>query len=386
MKSALLNSMVSNAPKTKSIVTLSVVWICLCVNGGVSPVVAQELISPGRVSDAGDMSGETQELPPPSPSRLGQATENPFAQKDTLIPAPSDGLTDDSSEDLLIGDPLEDYRKTLEEHLLNKERAKLEARARFESRSRDLIPPPLSPKRLSPPNRVQTVNENEVDLELDQLRSKLDEIESLPTLSDSEDQASPSDRPKQQKRPSTTDRDLDDLLAPPVPRSMQQKQESPSRTLPAPLRERNVKATPRPLGQSTETDGNRRDDIPKYQAAPPRPKTVTPFAEKKQPTKQAPSEKAAEETDDETKDSSLFAADEDESKDEETDSQPSSVLSEAPAQDEIDWSTIVDSERHAGPHRLASGTIIPSLPSIVRAAVDVLTVMAWVAVIVLALP
>jgi len=74
---------------------------------------------------------------------IGPGMSTPIAGD---LPAPT---FDDEADQAGSLDRLEEYRRTLEEHLLKKERAKLEARARFESRSLDRIPAPLPPRRVS---------------------------------------------------------------------------------------------------------------------------------------------------------------------------------------------------------------------------------------------
>ncbi|WP_404310555.1 polysaccharide biosynthesis/export family protein [Neorhodopirellula lusitana] len=322
---------------------------CLGVALTMVPCNAQELIGPG------DAMSESQELP--APSLLGKATSNPFAQSDSLMAAGSD---DDS--DLLLDDPLKNYRKTLEEHLLKKERAKLEARARFESRSRDLIPAPLPPKRLPSPTSTDVYGSDQPDAELDRLRAKLDSLDLAPGLSlDSEEVPSPSDRPKQTKQPSTTDSDLDDLLAPPLPKANPSKPKSSTPKLPPPLRERSNTARPQPLGQperlkptppATKRDATpqNRNPIPKYRATPaPRNNQTS----RNQPATSKPETKRPETKPTETQsDSSAWANSRDGST--KDDAQPSpirpqetrSVLQSSPAEATNSWESLVDAERY----------------------------------------
>lgn len=89
---------------------------------------AQELVAPGQATPATDarptiLGGSTGTLPTPS-FAMDALPDNPPVNEDELLEVNS----------------LRDYRQRLEKHNLRAEQAKLEARARFESRSRDLIP------------------------------------------------------------------------------------------------------------------------------------------------------------------------------------------------------------------------------------------------------
>ncbi|WP_047812317.1 polysaccharide biosynthesis/export family protein [Rhodopirellula islandica] len=111
----------------------------------VGALSAQELVAPGQATP------ETN----PRPTVLGSNTGT--------LPTPSfdmDNLPDSppvNEDELLEVNSLRDYRQRLEEHNLRAEQAKLEARARFESRSRDLIPG--LPSQPAPPEPTATRND-----------------------------------------------------------------------------------------------------------------------------------------------------------------------------------------------------------------------------------
>ncbi|WDQ17955.1 polysaccharide biosynthesis/export family protein [Rhodopirellula sp. P2] len=113
------------------------------VFGGASS--AQELVAPGQAMPEANS----------RPTMLGSNTDT--------LPTPSfdmDNLPDNppvSEGELLEVNSLRDYRQRLEEHSLRAEQAKLEARARFESRSRDLIPG--LPSKVAPPETTATGKE-----------------------------------------------------------------------------------------------------------------------------------------------------------------------------------------------------------------------------------
>ncbi|MCC9656915.1 polysaccharide biosynthesis/export family protein [Rhodopirellula halodulae] len=176
--------------------------------GGIS-VSAQELVSPGKATPEANsrptpLGGNTQTLPSPS-LNMDDLPDNP---------------PEIDPDELLEVNSLRDYRRRLEEHNLRTERAKLEARARFESRSRDRIPGLPSPQ----------VN---------------DSAEETATP------ATPPSQPAETKAPST----------PPATRS----------ELPPPLRPRtspsNETAPPRPqrLGGS---DASSDDEVPTFRPVP----------------------------------------------------------------------------------------------------------------------
>lgn len=148
------------------VLAMIMVMIADATNG--SHAIAQELISPGASTPIAD------ELPPP--------------------------IFDDQSDHSGSMDRLEEYRRTLEEHLLKKERAKLEARARFESRSLDRIPAPLPPRRVS---AMANADES--------ARSAAPSNQPVNQPANEDDVLSPSDLNR------SRDRRRDDLLAPPVP-------------------------------------------------------------------------------------------------------------------------------------------------------------------------
>ncbi|MFG0266475.1 MAG: polysaccharide biosynthesis/export family protein [Rhodopirellula sp. JB055] len=106
---------------------------------------AQELVAPGQASPETNarptiLGGSTGTLPTPS-FDMDDLPDNPPVNEDELLEVNS----------------LRDYRRRLEEHNLRAEQAKLEARARFESRSRDLIPG-LPPKATPPKNAAPQNN------------------------------------------------------------------------------------------------------------------------------------------------------------------------------------------------------------------------------------
>jgi protein involved in polysaccharide export with SLBB domain len=105
---------------------------------------AQELVAPGQAtSDTSArptiLGGSTGTLPTPA-FDMDELPDNPPVNEDELLEVNS----------------LRDYRRRLEEHNLRAEQAKLEARARFESRSRDLIPG--LPSKAAPPQNVAPQN------------------------------------------------------------------------------------------------------------------------------------------------------------------------------------------------------------------------------------
>ncbi|EGF27506.1 polysaccharide biosynthesis/export family protein [Rhodopirellula baltica] len=101
----------------------------ICVDVlSVVPTHAQELVAPGQATPETNprptvLGGNTAKLPAPS-FAMDDLPDNPPVDEDELLEVNS----------------LRNYRQRLEEHNLRAEQAKLEARARFESRSRDLIP------------------------------------------------------------------------------------------------------------------------------------------------------------------------------------------------------------------------------------------------------
>ena len=242
------------------------------------PATAQELIAPGQpMVDQVDS-------PPKSPPS-GAPRHNPFTRSDDTLPAPKTGISpqrSDLSMDRLpdapaetspkapasvepSSDPLAEYRRSLEEHILQKERAKLEARARFEARSRDRIPKLQPTQSLrpaveqdaeefpTPKKRDANSDESSIaspsDLKLEPARD--DDLLPTPKLTPptSEDRAKPK---------SEQDRKLDDLLAPRKPATPSR---SPDRTLPEPLG-----ATPRPVRGRPERLGG--DTDPPIKAKP----------------------------------------------------------------------------------------------------------------------
>ncbi len=193
---------------------------------------------------------EPAELPPPRFNQAQTPRENPFTNQQKTPPAPKPAepiatppARAEPLENFGTGDPLEEYRRQLEEHTIRQEKAKAEARARFESRSLDLIPkPPARPERKSQTPTREQVDVTHPDALLDE-QNKI-EIEllppPLPTKHDTEDRVpSASDLLDQQ------DRDLDDLLPPILPRDRNAIGE-PERKIPAPLKPQEDKPTQRP--------------------------------------------------------------------------------------------------------------------------------------------
>lgn len=175
---------------------------------------AQEFIGPGSPSA---------ELPAPRLNRPSTPTSNPFVQQ--TQPNTSTPIT--NVADNGASDPMEEYRRSLEEHILRKEKAKAEARARFESRSLDLIP------KLTPTKpRTQDSSASDYTGDDDLLPPP------VPRSKNTEDIASPSDLLD------PPDRDLDDLLLPLTPRDRDVA--APERKIPAPLSRNNDKPTERP--------------------------------------------------------------------------------------------------------------------------------------------
>lgn len=281
-------------------------------------VSAQELISPG--------------------TQIREASE---------LPAPT--LSGES--DSLTNDRLDEYRRALEDHLLKKERAKLEARARFESRSLDLVPPPLPPRRLTPqrPTTLPSSESPEIQgLPQPEIESDSRSSWSAPATSANEDALlSPSDRPQ------TRDRSLDDLLAPPVPA----KEAKPKsvRDLPAPLRSELAPQTPQRLGQNSDKsnaresnpfpkssssnsgsqDGQR--EIPKFQVVPESERQAKPAPPQSAPTRADPPQTLdRDEPDSGAGDRSTVRS---------NPSQHSVLQPPSPYEDD-EWSRMVDSERY----------------------------------------
>ncbi|MFG0290339.1 MAG: polysaccharide biosynthesis/export family protein [Rhodopirellula sp. JB044] len=199
---------------------------CVVFSAGVTSsdvVTAQEYIAPGSPSA---------ELPAP--------TENPFVRQN------ASGGQSTITNVVGDGDPMEEYRRSLEEHILRKERAKAEARARFESRSRDLIPK-LTPTKPRTNDSGTNANTGDDDLLAPPLpRSNDDEV------------ASPSDLLD------PPDRDLDDLLLPLNPKDRDIA--GPDRKIPEPLsRDRDTDLDrPSRLGNERRTPPSldtRRDDL-----------------------------------------------------------------------------------------------------------------------------
>jgi protein involved in polysaccharide export with SLBB domain len=214
------------------------------VVGGPRVVSGQENIRQGVPSV------EASELPSPRFNQLHTLQENPFANSQNILPAPKPAepiatppVTAEPLENYGTGDPLEEYRRRLEEHTIRQEKAKAEARARFESRSLDLIPkPPAQPER-----GMQTPAREPVDMTqagglLDE-QDKID-IELLPppraTQPNTEDRV-----PSSSDLLNRPDRDLDDLLPPILPRDRKEISE-PERKTPVPLKLKDEKPTQRP--------------------------------------------------------------------------------------------------------------------------------------------
>ncbi|MCM2374205.1 polysaccharide biosynthesis/export family protein [Aporhodopirellula aestuarii] len=174
-------------------------------------VSAQELIAPGTPAS---------ELPAPRSNQPKEPTPNPFFQQDSRPKA-----TKAKAADAAV-DPMEEYRRSLEEHILRKEKAKAEARARFESRSLDLIP------RLTP-TKPKTNQRGTSDLTGD------DDLLPTPRRGSADEIASPSDLLD------PPDRDLDDLLLPLQPRD-RDISDLPDRKLPPPLSRDSENSNERP--------------------------------------------------------------------------------------------------------------------------------------------
>ncbi|WP_231603020.1 polysaccharide biosynthesis/export family protein [Neorhodopirellula pilleata] len=178
---------------------------------------------------------------------IGPGASSPIAEE---LPAPT---FDDEADQAGSMDRLEEYRRTLEEHLLKKEQAKLEARSRFESRSLDRIPAPLPPRRISEESNIDEPGRwSEAD------RQSSPEPSGAPENED--ELPSPSDLKRNR------DQRLDDLLAPPVP----SKDSSPKATddLPSPLPNRQPTPRPKPPSPQPLGGGAIGGNVPKFEVTP----------------------------------------------------------------------------------------------------------------------
>lgn len=261
------------------------------------------------------------------------------------------------------GDPLQEYRQTLEDHLLKKERAKLEARARFESRSLDLVPAPTPPKVLSGSGDSSEPDTSELDARLRELRAQLnngpqpqntspDLIQELPAPLPTTESAeapfleedgilSPSDRTRQPEP------NMEDLLGPPLPAPTNERSIEPERKLPAPLRPRKSIDRPQTLGggtngdddnpfrRSREFDSSVDNEIKKFEPIPPgtRKKSwpSTDAVAKPEPNKAADAARPP-------------AADRAASQKNDVSKRPRSVLQSLPHPDDTDWRSLVRDE------------------------------------------
>lgn len=153
----------------------------------------------------------------------GIAIDKTVEAQELIGPGPVATGSDD-----LLGESLDEYQQTLEEHLLRKERAKAEARARFDSRSTDLIPTTPSPRRISPvdspANSPANASGNTLDATLRALREKLgassadedepiDPLDALPPPADRKSPAGENPKAADNKDtdgsvPSPSDRDV----------------------------------------------------------------------------------------------------------------------------------------------------------------------------------
>jgi len=153
----------------------------------------------------------------------------------------------DSSEE--IADPLEQYRQSLEEHVMRQAHAKAEARARFESRSLDLIPK-LTLTALTA-NKTWAADADAAEKAAAEKAAKKAaeaaaqfdrDVDLLPPPRielDDDDLPSPSDLPF------STDRDLDDRLLPVLPKERDDLGSS-ERKIPAPLKKKRDEPTESP--------------------------------------------------------------------------------------------------------------------------------------------
>lgn len=229
----------------------------ICVNS----MFAQELVAPGQATPKTNarptiLGGNTATLPTPS-FAVDDLPDNPPVDEDELLEVNS----------------LRNYRQRLEEHNMRAEQAKLEARARFESRSRDLIPGlPSTPAPAETPAPRDNV---------------------LP-------EAIPTPTPAIPSTPPT----VPPALTPPAlqPRTTQPSANQPSAEeenlleLPPPLRtrqprtDRTIPARPQRLGGNAPSTNDQ--ELPEFRPVPNRDRTQSSQSSERSPSERSPSEQS----------------------------------------------------------------------------------------------